>query len=82
MNTGNIPSLKNSKSIQQAEIQQAQQSMNAAQNFTGGNLTNTTAMGNVPNLQSSNAVGQAEEQKVRQKINTSGNMNPTTGGLS
>lgn len=82
MNTGNIPSLKNSQAIQQAEIQKAQQSMNAAQASTGGNLTNTTAMGNVPNLQSSNAVGQAEEQKVRQKINQSGNMNPTTGGLS
>ena len=79
---GIAPSLKNSKAVNQGEIQSAQQDMNSAgtagmtSGMTMGGATMTT--GGAANLSSSTAVGQAELQKAKQKVQNSGVQNNTT----
>jgi hypothetical protein len=82
---GNIPSIKNSKSIDQAEIQNSKQNMNnsaAGKNkILGAELTssilNTSSIGNmtnsVPNLNSSTSVGTKELQSAKSAVQKSGN---------
>lgn len=80
---GNIPSIKNSKSIGQAEIQNAKQNMNSAsgQNMILGaeltsNTSNVASQGNmisVSNLNSSTSVGSEELQNVKNEVQKSGN---------
>ncbi|WMJ78802.1 MULTISPECIES: hypothetical protein [unclassified Sedimentibacter] len=83
---GNIPSIKNSKSIEQAEIQNAMQNMNspASKNMILGaeltsNISNTASLGNmtnsVPSLNSSTSVGSEKIQSVKNKLQESGNNN-------
>jgi len=76
---GNIPSIKNSKLIDQAEIQNAMQNMNseASKNMILGaeltsNISNSANLENmtnsVPSLNSSTSVGSKELQNVKNKV--------------
>ncbi len=84
---GNIPNLKDSKSVGKSEIQNAKQNMNSS---TGQNMilgakltpnTSDTASGGItsdsmPNLNSSNSstsVGSEELQNAKNKVQKSGN---------
>jgi hypothetical protein len=82
--SGNIPSIKNSKSIDQAEIQNSKQNMNSAagkNKILGAELTsstsNTSRIGNMtisaPNLNSSTSVGTKELQGAKNAVQKSGN---------
>lgn len=76
---GNIPSLRNSQSIGQAEIQNAKQSMNSTKGqnmILGANLSsNTASQGNmtnsVPSLNSSTSVGSVELQNAKKEMQNS-----------
>nr|WP_312577011.1 hypothetical protein [Sedimentibacter sp.] len=79
---GNIPTLKNSQSIGQAEIQNVKQNMNstASQNMILGanlasNYANAASQGNmnnsVPSLNSSTSVGYKELQNAKNKMQNS-----------
>ncbi len=81
---GNIPNLKNSKLIDQAEIQNVKQNLNSTtdQNMIlGANLTsnasNVASQGNMtnfaPNLNSSTSIGSEELQNVKKEVQKSGN---------
>lgn len=81
---GNTPSIKNSKSISQAEIQNAKQNINsvASKNMILGaeltsNTSNVASFGNmtnsVPRLNSSTSVGAKELQSVKSEVQKSGN---------
>ena len=81
---GNIPSLKNSKSVNQAEIQNVKQNINstAGKNTILGaeltsNISNAASLGNmtssVPSLNSSTSVGSKELQNVKNTVQNSGN---------
>lgn len=81
---GNIPSIKNSNSIEQSELQNAKQNMNstAGKNMILGakltsNTSNVATQGNmtnsVPSLNSSTSVGTEELQNVKNEIQKSGN---------
>lgn len=81
---GNIPSIKNSKSIDQAEIQNSKQNMNTAAGKTKilgaeltSNISNTSSIGNmtnsVTNLNSSTSVGTEELQSAKNAVQKSGN---------
>ncbi len=81
---GNAPSIKNSKSIGQAEIQNVKQNMNsvASKNMILGaeltsNISNVASLGNmtnsVPSLNSSTSVGNEELQNVKSEVQKSGN---------
>lgn len=81
---GNIPSIKNSNSIDQTEIQNAKQNMNstAGKNMIlGAQLTsnnlNLASQGNmtnsVPSLNSSTAIADKELQNVKNEVQKSGN---------
>lgn len=86
---GNIPSIKNSKSIDQAEIQNAKQNMNSAAGknmILGAELTSNisnaasqASLGNmansIPNLNSTTSIGSEELQNVKNKVQKSGNNN-------
>lgn len=81
---GNIPSIKNSNSIEQSELQNAKQNMNSTveKNMILGakltsNTSNVATQGNmtnsVPGLNSSTSVGTEELQNVKNEIQKSGN---------
>ena len=78
---GNVPSIKNSQSIDQSEIQNAKQNMNsvASKNMIlGAELTsNVTTQGNmtnsVPSLNSSTSVDNKELQDAKKSVQNSGN---------
>lgn len=81
---GNIPSLKNSNSIGQAEIENVKQNMNSAtgQNMILGakltsNTFNAASQGNmtnsVPSLNSSTSVESKELQNVKNEVQKSVN---------
>jgi hypothetical protein len=79
---GNIPSIKNSKSIDQAEIQNSKQNMNSAagkNKILGAELTSNISsnLGNmtnsVPGLNSSTSVGTKELQSAKNAVHKSGN---------
>lgn len=79
---GNIPSIKNSKSIDQAEIQNSKQNMNSAagkSKILGAELASniSSSLGNmtnsVPNLNSSASVGAKELQSAKNAVQNSGN---------
>ncbi len=78
---GNIPSIKNSKSIDQAELQNSKQNMNSAAGKTkilGAELTSniSSSLGNitnsVPGLNSSTSVGTKELQSAKNAVQKSG----------
>jgi len=81
---GNIPSLKNSKLIGTAEIQNAKQNMNytAGQNMILGakltpNTSHVASLGNntnsVPSLNNSTIVGSEELQNAKNELQKGGN---------
>lgn len=78
----NIPSLRNSQSIGQAEIQNVKQNMNSTKGqnmILGANMTSNTSnaasQGNmtnsVPSLNSSTSVGSEELQNVKNEVQKS-----------
>ncbi|SDK13156.1 hypothetical protein [Natronincola ferrireducens] len=64
--SGKTPSLKNSKSVGQQELQSAKQDLN-------NQTTNQGMTSSVPTLNTSNAVGQQELQNTKQKVQKSKN---------
>lgn len=79
---GNIPSIRNSKSIDQAEIQNSKQNMNSAagkSKILGAELASNipSSLGNmtnsVPGLNSSTSVGTKELQSAKNAVQNSGN---------
>jgi hypothetical protein len=81
---GNTPSIKNSNSIGQTEIQNAKQNMNstASKSMILGaeltsNISNEASLGNmtntVPSLNSSTSVENQELQNVKNEVQKSGN---------
>ena len=77
-----VPSIINSQTISQSEIQKAMQNMNSTANQSmvlGANLTsitNVSSQGNmtnsVPSLNSSTSVGSEELQNAKNKVQNSG----------
>mgnify|MGYP001119567879 CR=1 FL=1 len=83
---GNIPIIKNSKSIYQEEIQNAKQNMNtaASKNMILGaeltsNISNAASLENITNsvpiLNGSTSVESKELQNVKNKVQKNGNNN-------
>jgi len=83
---GNIPSIKNSKLIDQAEIQKAMQNMNSAasKNMILGaeltsNISNSANLENmansIPSLNSSTSAESEELQNVKNEVQKSGKNN-------
>lgn len=80
---GNIPSIKNSNSINKTEIQNAKQNMNSAADknmILGAKLTSDTeSLGNMTNsvldLNGSESVGTEELQNAKEEVQKSGNNN-------
>lgn len=81
---GNVPSIKNSKSIDQGEIQNAKQNMNSPAGksmILGAELTSNNSnfssngiMSNsVPSLNSSTSIGSTELQNAKSEVQKSGN---------
>lgn len=79
---GNTPCIKNSKSIEQTEIQNAKQNMNNAASKSvilgaelNANISNKSGLGNmtnsVPRLNSSTSVENQELQNVKNEIQKS-----------
>jgi len=79
---GNIPSIKNSKLIDQAEIQKAMQNMNSAasKNMILGaeltsNISNSANLENsVPSLNSSTSAESKELQNAKSKVQNNNNV--------
>lgn len=81
---GNTPNLKNSKAVNQQELQNAKQDMNSNMATGQGMMNNITAgfnSDNASSLNSSTAIDQQEVQKVRQKIKESGSKSFQNTGL-
>ncbi|WP_352420792.1 hypothetical protein [Proteiniborus sp.] len=72
--TGRVPSLKNSQTVNQGELQNAKQKMNTSMNM-GQSFSTGMTSGMVPSLSNSTSIGQNEKQKVKQKMQNSNSSN-------
>ncbi len=83
---GNVPSIKNSKSINQEEVQNVKQNINSAASKSmilgaelTSNISNAASIENmtnsVPSLNGSTSIGSEEFQNVKNKVQKSGKNN-------